>query len=735
MWAPRDPGPAGWDRRRVRARLLAALAGLQELRGLRARQQAAVRAALASHPPPAPAAPRAPRAHERLEAVLVALQEQLNRLRCQDLGLKTHLDQLDQQISELQLDVCRTSTEGPDGDSRPSSGFYEMSDGGSCSLSASCTSVCSDRLSSSLGALLPSAPQARTSAGDGRPWSADGTTMCGVPLPAGGLQATEDGAGPSRPRPVSTGDLERAPLAGAGPPTAGVDAVSTLLLRRGLGPLPLRLDPTYQRDLVSKGGREVYLYPSPLHAVALQSPLFALPTETPQRDSPPQPSSQSLPGHSGPRPIRTGPIPEAGAARAYIDKLLGRRGLGGTPRGHVGEQGPPAQRAETERHPGGLTCSPRRADVGGGALRRDTGGNSLEQWGPAPCGSPPPPLPEEGQKPPRSCVHAGIIPGSTQLGGAPRALQATPTSREGTARLSTRMGLGPCVHPHSVVCSAAPVGLRTGQKPGLPTTKAVKMGRGASNRAPRPGRQPPPGAAVLAPLLPPTWGAGLQRRPSQARGAPGRSCSECSLYPVSLLVPLLVARREGHGASAQALFPREEAPGVASRAARQRQRRWRSSVEISARARLPGAQGPGLGPPRPASRRGGGPRPACSRARLRPPHRHPQARSESGSEHAAACASLFHSPATATSADRASGHTAGRFGDRESRGSDAEGGVQDVRGRPAWPRTSPPQPLRTPGSQPPLSPVPKLCRIKASKALKKKICRFQPTALKVMTLV
>ncbi|ELK36608.1 Dapper like protein 2 [Myotis davidii] len=577
-----------------------------------------------------------------------------------------------------------------------------MSDGGSCSLSASCTSVCSDRLSSSLGTLLPSAPQARTSAGDCRPWSADDTTMCGVPLPAWGLQATENDAGPSRPRPMSTGDLERAPLAGAGPPTAGVNAVSTLLLRRRLGPLPLRLDPTYQRDLVSKGGREVYLYPSPLHAVALQSPLFALPTETPQRDSPPQPSSQSLPGHSGPRPIRTGPIPEAGAAQAYIDKLLGRRGLGRTPRGHVGEQGPPAQRAETERHSEGLTCSPRRADMGGGALRRDTGGNNLEQWGPAPCGSPLPPssLPGEGQKPPCSCVHVGTIPGSPQLGGVPRVPQAAPTSWEGTARLSTRLGPGPCVHPHSVVCSTAPMGLRTGQKPGLPTTMAVKMGRGASNRAPRPGRQPPPGGTVLAPLLPPTFRAGLQRRPPQAREAPGRSCSECSLYPVSLLVPLLVARQEGHGASAQALFPREEAPGVAGRAARQRQRRWRSSVEISARARLPGAQGPGLGPPRPASRRGGGPRPVCSRARLRLSYRHPQARSESGSEHSAACASLFHSTVTATSEDRASDRTAGRFGDRESSGSNAEGGVQE-----------------------------------ASKALKKKICRFQPTALKVMTLV
>lgn len=44
------------------------------------------------------------------------------RLRCQDLGLKAHLDQLDQRISELQLDMHRTPPEGPDGDSRPSSG-------------------------------------------------------------------------------------------------------------------------------------------------------------------------------------------------------------------------------------------------------------------------------------------------------------------------------------------------------------------------------------------------------------------------------------------------------------------------------------------------------------------------------------------------------------------------------------------------------------------------------------
>lgn len=194
-----------------------------------------------------------------------------NQLRRQDVGLKTHLDQLDQRISELQLDVCGARPGAPDSDSRPSSGartryttqihttysrgcstcadipfthpphthtstrplthhartltpahsshthtdhlsarpgFYELSDGGSCSLSTSCASVCSDHLSSSLGALLPATPHPRTSAGDCRPWSADETTVCGAPVPSGELWATEEGwrrQAVSRPRPVSTG--------------------------------------------------------------------------------------------------------------------------------------------------------------------------------------------------------------------------------------------------------------------------------------------------------------------------------------------------------------------------------------------------------------------------------------------------------------------------------------------------------------------------------------------------
>lgn len=52
----------------------------------------------------------------------VVLSFSQSRLRKQDVGLKTHLQQLDQQISELKLDVSKASTEQLESDSRPSSG-------------------------------------------------------------------------------------------------------------------------------------------------------------------------------------------------------------------------------------------------------------------------------------------------------------------------------------------------------------------------------------------------------------------------------------------------------------------------------------------------------------------------------------------------------------------------------------------------------------------------------------
>ena len=591
----------------------------------------------------------------------------------------------------------------------------------------------------------------------GRP--RDGASMCVRPprsprqrqascFSRGGRRPSPGLRGCGRHKPSSLylffpGDLDRVLPAEARLPEANADARSTSLLCHGLGLPPHALDPKYQRDLVSRGGGEVYPFPSPLHAVALQSPLFALTKETPQGNSHLPPPGKSSPSSSGPGLVQTGPVVEAGSARAYIDKLLGLRGQRNPPRGSVGEQGPPGCEvppfwgAESGGGPERLTCSPRAADAGGGAQRQEVGRGSLEQRGPVPLVGPSQPssFPKDGHKPSSSCVRVGAILSSPQLGGGSPsscswAQQAPPEDWRGKARAPTKTPR-PYVHPHSVASGAALMGLKMGQKTGHPMTKAVRMGKGACDRALGSSRQPPPWGALLAPQRPPAWGAWLRGRPTQAREAPGRSSSESSLYPVSFLVPLLVASREGHGASAQALFPLEAAPLVAAGGeARRRQRRWWSSMEIAAGARLAGVPGPGPGPPRRVTRRGAGPRPVCPRARPRTPHQDTQARTVSGgSKHSAECASLFHSTIAETSGDEASDHTANCFGDQESSGSDAEDSVQGT-------GACPPQPPRVPTcSQPLPPPAPRLCRVKASKALKKKIRRFQPAALKVMTLV
>lgn len=113
----------------------------------------------------------------------------------------------------------------------------------------------------------------------------------------------------------------------------------------------------------------------------------------------------------------------------------------------------------------------------------------------------------------------------------------------------------------------------------------------------------------------------------------------------------------------------------------------------------------------------------CARPRPLPALQDARARSASdGSERSAECASLLLSTAAESSGDEASDHTTSRFGDAESSGSDSGGGRR--LGQRA--RSS---------SRLALPPVPRLCRVKASKALKRKIRRFQPAALKVMTMV
>ncbi|KAL1770482.1 dapper-like 2 isoform X1 [Sigmodon hispidus] len=765
MWAPSGPGPAGWDRRRVGARLRAALAGLQELQGLRATQQARVRGALGLHPAPGP------RGQElRLEAALAALREQLSRLRRQDAGLKTHLDQLDQQISELQLDVSRSSCEALDSDSRPSSGFYELSDAGSCSLSTSCASVCSDRLSPSLGNWLPvfQPSKPRSGMGDWRPRSADETTVpAWSPQPNREDSRLMHGAagqprGMFRPRPVSTGDLERVLPDDLELQRAGTDAAFSSLFCQGIEVPAQALDPKYQRDLVARGGQEVYPYPSPLHAVALQSPLFALPKEAPHPDicSPPQeppliPVDQNR--------TQTVPIHEPGSAEAYIHRLLRLRGQE-LPLRDVQEQGndmapfsrkPCSQRSDSGGQLEKLACG---MDKGEMKPSRATVKDSLKHQGPVS------PVDTETFS---SLLNEETTPWIPRVhgagtGGSPLCSQAQQPHNdygEGQVQSPSRV-LGPesptlspepFAYPSCTTGETSPVRLRMGS----PQSKAMKVRRRVSDKVPRLGKQLSPQPerqwGVHA-VLPPEWGpssrpqqGGLSRRPTLAREPPGRSCSESTLYPVPFFVPLVVAQQESYPAS-QALFPMEAPP--LSSAARRKQRRWQSTMEISAKSRLVGHPGPSLGPSKSPARKTGGPR-----AHIRPSlaRQDACARSESDpSEHSPECTSLFHSTIAETSEDEdeeASDHTANRFGD-ESSSNDSEGCIQSScsglgigsaeagQGGRAWSRVPPQQTPRAPGStRPPLPPVPKLCRIKASKALKKKIRRFQPAALKVMTMV
>ncbi|XP_047398515.1 dapper homolog 1 isoform X3 [Sciurus carolinensis] len=165
----REKGEADTERQRTRERQEATLAGLAELEYLRQRQELLVRGALrgvggaGTTAPrvgelPAEAAQRSRLEEKFLEENILLLRKQLNCLRRRDAGLLNQLQELDKQISDLRLDVEKTSEEHLETDSRPSSD----------------------------------------------------------------------------------------------------------------------VNPKYQCDLVSKNGNDVYRYPSPLHAVAVQSPMFLL---------------------------------------------------------------------------------------------------------------------------------------------------------------------------------------------------------------------------------------------------------------------------------------------------------------------------------------------------------------------------------------------------------------------------------------------------------------------------
>ncbi|XP_055451374.1 dapper homolog 1 isoform X1 [Psammomys obesus] len=254
----RERGEADTERQRTRERQEATLAGLAELGYLRQRQELLVRGALRCSGAVGAAAPRAgeprgdaaqrSRLEEKfLEENILLLRRQLNCLRRRDAGLLNQLQELDKQISDLRLDVEKTSEEHLETDSRPSSGFYELSDGASGSLSNSSNSVFSECLSSCHSSTCFCSPlETALTISDGCPKSADliGWLEC----KGGHCEDQASGAICSSP---------------CTPQFNSLDVIADV-------------NPKYQCDLVSKNGNDVYRYPSPLHAVAVQSPMFLL---------------------------------------------------------------------------------------------------------------------------------------------------------------------------------------------------------------------------------------------------------------------------------------------------------------------------------------------------------------------------------------------------------------------------------------------------------------------------
>ncbi|XP_070985035.1 dapper homolog 1-like [Oncorhynchus clarkii lewisi] len=251
----REKIEAEMDRVRTRERFEATLAGLGELEYLRQRQELLVRNVLNHQEYSIPTVDLMCVTHEGnylnseeklLEENILLLRKQLNCLRRRDAGLINQLQELDRQISDLRLDT-EVSREHVETDSRPSSGFYELSDGASGSLSNSSNSVFSECLSNCRSSTCFCSPlDTSLCASEGRLKSADELGNCA------------ECEGQCEEQQMS-GTVRRSPSAPYSPSTD----TSTQDIQS-----------KYHCDLIAKNGSDVYRYPSPLHAVAVQNPIF-----------------------------------------------------------------------------------------------------------------------------------------------------------------------------------------------------------------------------------------------------------------------------------------------------------------------------------------------------------------------------------------------------------------------------------------------------------------------------
>ncbi|CAL8300210.1 unnamed protein product [Merluccius merluccius] len=770
-------GAGGDHRGRVAERLRAALAGLHELHVLREKQGDMVTWALRADRGEARAAGGGSASgsvvladeEQRLEATLTALKQQLSRLRRQDVGLKTHLQQLGQQISDLKIDVNKVSTDQLESDSRPSSGFYELSDGGSCSLSNSCTSIYSECLSSSQTSLLQS------------PMSPPSSHNTSPPINAEAHQAD----GPCHVCQASLG-----PMGGA----------FSILQAPCPVPRTSTLDSKFQSSLMSRNGMEVYHYPSPLHAVALQSPIFAFAGELSTMEC----QGPSADAGSSRDDLQKGQVGPETKYLGYIGKLLQRNTT--TRTSIQSEQKRDTQWICSEHNRelsnNGTACP--IVETRGVPLQPIPTGaldiNSLEAKWERECS------PEQGSLPTSNPALKCQAPESLQRYSYPAAIRECSAAQANTSTTVNHNNKLPAEHStlarsHSEKRHAAVRETRVVQKK-CPAQKPVLAHSSSTEDHlgwdPQASSAAAPNDFVHAKFVP----AGSQR--VKVRQA-DRKTKAVKLRRKTSEKPRAVRHQQGYSSGERA----RESQGSGSRGEVELRRSGKEKVSprLGEQRRHSGSDsslcGPGLMHPhrvhpKPISfpavtksgkgrrtqrlepeqpleqrrrRQGTGKWPvdvevfqATCTPRTREPYTHvaatrqmvhaTSARPHLGqwSEYSAECASLFHSTIAASSVGDLSDDTTNHFGDSESSlsfqshsDSDSSLSLEDdddqvhcpggEGGALVWAQsTQGPAVARVALQRPPHQERP-ACRIKASRALKKKIRRFQPASLKVMTLV
>ncbi|KAI7801758.1 dapper homolog 2 [Triplophysa rosa] len=311
---------SGSERVRIGERLKATVAGIMELDLLRGRQLEMVDAVLDGN------ATAAHRGEERESAAedgaATSRRQQSLSLAHPDLPYpSTTGEGISSRWSTLSWDVPSDLLSSPtpdlsgttalDCDSRPSSGFYSVS---GSSLSDSCYSVSSE---AAPGGAVKVSCRPRSMDHSATHWREAESQS--VDCPDGTLEKQDK-------RPFSTGDLEINSLMFLTDLCSNLGGIhpGSFLPSSNSSP-QLQLDPKFCSDLVSRKTKEVYPYPSPLHAVALQSPLFTSCLEpspphlspSPESEQPVEPALEEPPTKSQPPPS-----PSFTQLEQYINRLV-----------------------------------------------------------------------------------------------------------------------------------------------------------------------------------------------------------------------------------------------------------------------------------------------------------------------------------------------------------------------------------------------------------------------------